>query len=291
MDSEPSPMDALICPKRSWVMTALAEVDAPVGESDIPKTIRYHLSRCDACSQSVKVLLAVSSSLAELGDLEPETALADRADHRVLAALSDGARMTGRVDIPDEPDVATTGSAAVPWRRYAVAASIVLALGAYAFVSFQLGQDGPIERSTVNQCTGITDEPAPQPAGQRLEAPSEDGPLEAVVAVGELPDSEQADDSASPIDIDKQVAGEEVVVDSVSPADSAHRRNVPVARKRRSWVCEHETVEEAALCNNPHGVHQAVVLPRRVRRNLARHPRRVDNPPRARSTTPGRGGR
>lgn len=293
--SESNQTDATICPKRLWVMNTLSDEDTLVGESGLPQTLRLHLSRCDACNELAKRLMAVSASLASLGELEPETTLADRAHHRVLTALADGARLTGRVEIPDEPVELNPGFGAMPWRRYAVAASVALALGASGFLAFQAAQDGPIQRSRVNQWTGITEEPAPQPPVQpqlrEADGRSDEPVAAAEITVTDARDSEQPDDLPSPMNSDEPVLTEDAVADSFSPQGVGNTRTVRSARKRRSWVCEHDTVEEAALCNNPHGVHQAVVLPRRVRRNLARHPRRVDNPPRARSTTPGRGGR
>ncbi len=120
-----------ICPKRLWVLTALTD-DELLDQGDaLPQGLRFHLARCESCRQLADRLLLVTSSLHEISGLESASDLADRADAQAVNALRTGAKLTGRVTIPDEPEVEVARPGRVLWLRFgrvAAAAAIVFGL-------------------------------------------------------------------------------------------------------------------------------------------------------------------
>ena len=78
--------------------------------------------------------------------MEPDDALAERAQTRALAALRGGAKLTGRVSIPDEPEFGPLQSRALPVWRYgpiAAAAAIILAFTVIGLSHFS-GPNQPV---------------------------------------------------------------------------------------------------------------------------------------------------
>ena len=120
-----------ICPKRLWVLTALSNDELLDQGEPLPQGLQFHLSRCEPCRQLADRLLLVTSSLGEISELESPADLASRADVRAIDALRTGAKLTGRVAIPDEPDVEFTTPGRALWLRFgrvAAAAAIVFCL-------------------------------------------------------------------------------------------------------------------------------------------------------------------
>lgn len=134
-DSEPLES---ACPKRTWVMTTLSDDEACPDSQSVSAVLRLHLSQCSSCRELADQLTEISSDLRELADLEPTATLFAQADRQAHQALSDGARLTGRVDIPDEPLVKLTARPIRPWwtyGRFAAAAVILLAVVGYSWFS------------------------------------------------------------------------------------------------------------------------------------------------------------
>ncbi len=125
------------CPKRVWVLQALSDDDAQGVE--LPQGLRFHLGRCAECRELADRLGAASASIASLAALAaPSADFAATARARVVSALENGAVLTGRVTIPDEPPAAAPQRT---WRLYtALAAAAAVALAATAWV---LDSGGP----------------------------------------------------------------------------------------------------------------------------------------------------
>lgn len=160
------------CSKRLWVMSTLTD-DDPIA-SELPLGMRSHLSRCESCRALVRDLRVVNNQLELLGALEPS--LADKSSEAVLAdanerlrqALKDGARLTGRVEIPDEPFVVaphTDFRRPAKYARYAVAAVLAFAAVGSAWWSWQLRQEHNvgIDTTTVQELPSTADNSRGQP--------------------------------------------------------------------------------------------------------------------------------
>ena len=118
------------CPKRLWVMLALSD-DEQVDESGaLPLGLQTHLAHCESCRALAERLMSVTRALGEIGALEPAAGLGPQAEAQALAAIKDGARLSGRVDVPEDEDPVST-TARPDFRRhlvrYAAAAVIVMA--------------------------------------------------------------------------------------------------------------------------------------------------------------------
>lgn len=293
------------CPKRVWVMSILCDDEALDEPGSLPQGLAFHLSRCDSCRALGDRLRSVSSRLAELAELAPDEALADRAHDQTLSALREGARLTGRVTIPDEPDRVTlpvhAGRRLRP-ARYAAAAVIVVTVGLYGLsrVSDSNRPEKPVPRSVAHRPVLRTDDRletrsqadaskvasngargsdsfgppsppvvGPPPPGTEAKVPSRESPLLAESTSNDRLGSRSHADRGGPL---------EGGADS-TPPDRASR-------------CRHRTRLEAAMCDKIHSVHTAVVLPRRARRpqsgsTTVQTPHRpIDNPPAPVSTKP-----
>ncbi len=137
INEDREPLEAS-CPKRTWVMTTLSDDEACPDSESVSAVLRLHLSQCSSCQELADQLTGISSDLRELADLEPAATLFAQADRQAHQALSDGARLTGRVDIPDEPLVKLPARPIHPWwtyGRFAAAAVILLAVGGYSWFS------------------------------------------------------------------------------------------------------------------------------------------------------------
>lgn len=219
------------CPKRVWVMTTLSDDEAPDSIEKLPPGLRFHLSRCAPCRALAERLLAVSGTLRSLSAVEPDSELRERADAQARSALREGARLTGRVSIPDEPEVLPSACTTVPWLRYgryAAAAAIVLAAG--LTVPKLLGPRSP---PRVTSSGPVEVPPAPIDRGSR-QASAGDGRRE---PTGEA--QTQAAPGSEPV---------EVLTDAAS--ETPHRT-----------VCRHQSPIEAAMCDKPHVLHRVVTLP------------------------------
>jgi len=123
-----------VCPKRLWVMTVLSDDELLDGDATLPQGLQFHLSRCDSCRSLANGLQHVSDCLHGLARLEPGDEFAVRAHSRAFEALAGGARLTGRVEIPDDPESELGHTRGVRWTayaRYAAAAAIVFGMGIY----------------------------------------------------------------------------------------------------------------------------------------------------------------
>lgn len=160
--------DAIGCPKRIWVMLTLSD-DEVVGRGGaLPDGLRFHLTRCPSCRSLADDLLAVSEGLGSMASAEPPSTLHETALLQTRAALEQGARLTGRIDIPDDILLGEQLLLAPAWHRvlrYAAAASIVFAAGLGAMWSLGHNADpgsmgGP---TTVNVTLPVDSAGPPQP--------------------------------------------------------------------------------------------------------------------------------
>lgn len=98
------------CPKRLWVMLTLSDDELVADEESLPKGLRFHLSRCSSCRALADRLIAVTSRLRDLAQLEPTEEVAIAANGQLRQALHEGATLTGRVDVADKPDMERKGT-------------------------------------------------------------------------------------------------------------------------------------------------------------------------------------
>jgi hypothetical protein len=229
--TRPREQDEGGCPKRVWVMTTLSDDDAPGSVEELPPGLQFHLSRCEPCRALAERLLAVSGTLQSLSLLEPDSEVRERADAQALTALREGARLTGRVSIPDEPEVMPSARTGVPWLRYgryAAAAAIVLAVGLVVPKLI-----GPRSLPRVTSSGPVEVPPAPIDHGSQ-QASADDDRTE--------PTGEAQTQAAPGSEPDEVLAG-------------------AASETSRPTVCRHRSPIEAAMCDKPHVLHRVVTLP------------------------------
>ncbi len=246
----PQETDRAHCPKRVWVMATLSD-DELCGEGQsVPRGLRFHLSRCESCRLLAERILRVTDSLRDLGGGVLPDGLAGLADVQAGEALRTGARLTGRVNVPDDMEL-ELGVAGVPaWGRYgqyAAAAIILLAVGlVWAFTRQPVYEDSGVARPA-----GITSR-SPQPVPrQGVEADGE-GVAARVRAAPELVSADVGPDAADRAEEDV----EEYVAASPRPR---FERTVPPAANLGGH--HHHSYVEAAVCEDPVCVRRAHVLP------------------------------
>jgi hypothetical protein len=128
------------CPKRPWVMMMFSD-DESVDRDSVPPGLRFHLSRCPACSTLADQLASVTKSLSELADDQLSGNFADSVQAHVQDLLEHEPVLTGRVHISDEVLVAQDPMdrfrARLPWLvGGAIAACMALVLsGAWLFIN------------------------------------------------------------------------------------------------------------------------------------------------------------
>lgn len=118
------------CSKRLWVLTMLSDDGLLAANEALPQGLAFHLSRCPSCRAVAEQLRATAAGLNRLTSESVPEGLEARAFAQARAALSDGARLTGRVTLPPEIELVQD---LVPRRRpdltkvsVAAAAAIVL---------------------------------------------------------------------------------------------------------------------------------------------------------------------
>lgn len=231
------------CPKRVWVMTALSDDEAAVDADGLSQGIRLHLASCESCRKLADQLLGVGSALRQMSAAELDGDLASRADAQAMEALRAGGRLTGRVDIPDEPEPSTEDSPSRGWRpprRYAMAAAILLAVGVYFTI-----RSGDAEQSPPIQQDQVAAESSNQDPGRNAR-----------------PDASSPSDPDAPASADKP--------DGDSPGAAVADKD---GATDESAVCQHRTHLEAAMCEKNHALHRVTPLPgRRPRPARAREP-------------------
>lgn len=89
MNSMNLPDLTAMCPRRGWVLSALAddEADDPQG---YPRALHLHLAACPSCRQAADRLLAVTEDLQALSSAEASETLESEAEYLAFAALRDG---------------------------------------------------------------------------------------------------------------------------------------------------------------------------------------------------------
>lgn len=251
------------CPKRLWVMLTLSDDELVDGGGELPRGLSFHLSRCDSCRAVADRLRVTTDRLAGLGRLEPSGELFAAATARAVDALHDGARLTGRVDIPDEPpaiEEQERGPGRMSWApRLAAAAVIAFAVTVWGVVAMRGGftahrGEGSYVKGGVVPGVSI-DRPAPAQMG----APG------------------------SP----EQPAGDDVA--SLAAAKSEDEGGEqPAARPAgHARIVRHQTHMQAATANEMEGPESIIVLPDTRARNLG-WGHLFDRQAPDRSTTPSR---
>lgn len=227
----------LVCPKRPWVLTTLSDDEACPDSESVSAVLSLHLSQCSTCKALAYQLTGLSSELRRLADLEPATALFAQADQQAHQALTDGARLTGRVDIPDEPLVTSPARVIRRWwtyGRFAAAAVILLAVGGY-FSFFR----APKPSSYLPVVQPVADA-ASRPINRAVPGKRPPGPDTALV---------ETTAAETPSD----VGGENN--DSSAPV-----------------ICYHQTHQEAAKCEKTNVVHRIRPMGRRLPRRPGLEP-------------------
>jgi len=231
----PHDPDGTDCPKRVWVMTSLADDEAMGEAGGVSQGLRLHLAQCKSCRALADRLMTTTQALRSLSMLEPDESLANRAKEQVLQALRDGGKFTDRVSIPDDlgPDQTIPGAAVWSrYARYAMAASVFLAFGLCGLWVLRQPQRSQLADVAIPTATG-------------------DVPPVVEVEPSVLPDDEGPEELA---EIPERLAA---TADEETPEPGSRRagwsRQTP---RYRSHV-------EAALCDDTHYVHRAVILPDR----------------------------
>ena len=235
---EPYKNQGDLCPKRLWVMTTLSDDVQFDGGEEPSRGLQLHLSRCASCRALAERMLSVTKSIRELGDLEPAEDLARRADEQVTAALQEGARLTGRVEIPEIEDVEPAVSRRGGWRvflPYAAAAAVLIAVSAFWVSRSQ----APREQ--------LADRLAPQPETLPAVEPK----------LAKTPPRE-------PIPSNLETAPDE------RPAEERLVQSEPKKRSPRPsrTVCDFHSHIEAAECEDDLCIHRAVILPDPAQRTI-----------------------
>ncbi len=222
------------CPKRLWVLLTLSDDGLVSEDGQLPAGLRSHLSRCESCRILADRLLSVSGELRDLSALEPEDELAEAAKAQAMEALRSGARLTGRVDVHDEPDLPVAGPTALRWRRFAghaAAAVILLAVGVSGLL--WIGRQDQLTRP-------------PRPGVEGSYAPN---------------DRLAAESDKPPVG-----AGQEAEATSKEQLVDSGGSDRPTKHPRR--IRRHHSHIEAALSDDPSGAQAAVVLPDPARREI-----------------------
>ena len=262
--------DDAVCPKRLWVMLTLSDDEALEAGEELPRGLQFHLSRCPSCRALADRLLAVSGTLRSLADLEPNDDLCARADSQVTKTLDEGARLTGRVSIPDEPERLTAPShrlGLAVWLRYgtyAAAAAVFLAVGLFTLVELQ----GPGGRKLAD-----TGDPPGQgrtlrdPTANQVESTPEheaDGASAHLAHGFEEPGAIETSGTHRP---GAGESGEQVA--QAEPAEPAEPTpNVPTGRRSRRPLCRYSSHVEAAMSEDPNCIYRAIILPDAGQRDL-----------------------
>lgn len=267
------------CPKRRWVMSTLADDEAMNLDGSIPQGLGFHLSRCKSCKVLADQVQSVVGLLRGLSEAEPGERLIYRANQQTEAALAAGAPLTGRVVIPEAVDLTLSPGAAsrrFPIARFAAAAVIVLVVGVYAL----LATSGPLN-------------PGESPSKRLALHPvlPIDEPTQARGAVDVV--GQQTEVTSAPVGgIDDPSAGDPAKLPVGNLADAVVRGGgVDEPVQDRPTACHHRTRMEAAMCDNPHSVHTAIVLPKRAQQALRFNGRAFDKAPRPASNGSRPGGR
>jgi hypothetical protein len=230
-------------------MTTLTDDELVGEEGSLPQGLSFHLSQCESCRLLAERLLSVSRALGGLAAVEPPDGLAGRADCQAREALRAGAKLTGRVDIPDEVERELASPGLTVWRyygRFAAAALILLCVGLY-WVSTRTGSRRQL---AVEAPAGGVARPsvAARPAGEA-------GGTEGVTAGQSAPDgraeSVVADTGSETVDQAEEGVEERVV--DLLPVGPAPPIRIEGHR--------HHSYIEAALCEHPLCVRRAHVLP------------------------------
>jgi len=252
------------CPKRPWVMLTLSDDEAVEAGGTLPQGLQFHLSRCPSCRALADRLRSVTDTIGKMSDLEPGEDVQKRANAQAQQSLAEGARMTGRVMVPDEPEhlrpVSRTLQLAwwVRWGSYAAAATIVFGFGLYG-LTMLAGRDGrQIAADGIPPQNGQHD----APRGPAVRDPY-------LASEGTADPGRRADDAS---------------VEGVS-GDSEPRLASSTGREPRGRVCRHRSHVEAAACDNPNCLYRATVLPDTRQRDLGWGNALFDMPRHTMSTT------
>ncbi|MGB2985312.1 MAG: hypothetical protein WBE26_05465 [Phycisphaerae bacterium] len=271
-ERELSGQDGETCPKRVWVMLTLSDDEALEEGGKLPQGLQFHLSRCESCRALAERLQAVSATLHSLSKIEPSDELAARADAQALAALREGARLTDRVAIPDEPEPASAAGGAARWRsvgRYAAAAAVLIAVGLFSLSEFRRPHDRSLAGKT-------------EPGGFYVPSPrvvaDSAGPV-SEGAAGGATGSLSAGDAGLPGSSStggEAASGTHEKLAEASPVEPA--ATGPIHRRRPRRICRHHSHVEAAMCEDVDCIYRAVILPSRGQRDLGWGEGLFDNP-------------
>lgn len=277
-----------ICPKRAWVMDAIAEETTSGGtvNENQSQALRFHLSRCDSCRRLVKEIEGVGASLTSLFSSEPPSGLEQSAIERTMEALWDGARLTGRVkfDEAEEPSAPYSISRTTARvRRYAQAAMIGIALIGAAWVAMSvLSNSKPI--AGVDRGGSVGDEAWKIPVERDEVITPDDAKLTGVPS-GESPEPEDGERSHPHGRGSERLVGDSQRLDGGS--DSTQVRGEPVpesgeksasrglegdgSKKSRSAsvrICNSRSFDDPGTCEDRDSVPRAMMLPRRSETGL-----------------------
>jgi len=279
--------EAEVCPKRVWVLSVLSDDEALDDPRELPRGLSFHLSRCDSCRAIADRLLCVTESLSALGSLAAPDELADRANRQAQAALRAGGQPTGRVHLAESIDLAPGNAMARGgWRlgglRFAAAAVVVLAAATFGLSTFRgaMRLHGATQRSVVERAPILRNSPTPVPS---IGLDTEDVRLSAAangLAARDLATTDEA--TVLPLHlpdwIDDPFGDPPTDLPGGSFSTFAYRRPFEAPRQPRTHrYCRHRSPIDAALCDDPHCIPTAVVLPGGARLMMQSRPDPFDN--------------
>lgn len=249
------------CPKRLWVMLTLSDDELIADEESLPKGLRFHLSRCSSCQALADRLMAVSSRLRDLAQLEPAEEVVIAANGQLQQALHDGARLTGRVKVSDEHDLPLIGADRHNQRVHWLGPGwfrVTMAAAAVVFVFTLWGVSGTVLPEDFNGA-GVGN---PGQAPHRVARNS----LQGMESPGVL--FEDGEGSALGLSsVGEELAGTRVgqTIEPAPRVADARPENQPKSHRRSPRFCADDGYGEAAGGENAFCVHRAITLPRRGR--------------------------
>ena len=249
------------CPKRLWVMLTLSDDELVVDEESLPKGLRFHLSRCSSCRALADRLMAVSTGLRDLAQLEPAEEVAIAANGQLRQALQEGATLTGRVEIADELDLLRKGTdrgnqrvhrSGPGWYGGAVAAAAVVVAITFWGVWGVANHEG-------SNGAGVGD---PGQAPHRIARK----PLPRMESPGVFFSAREGT-TLGPSSVEKEPVGAGIgpTIEPASRVADARPENQPKSHRRSPRFCADDGYGEAAGGESAFCVHRAITLPRRGR--------------------------
>ncbi|MCC7293136.1 MAG: hypothetical protein IT449_13835 [Phycisphaerales bacterium] len=167
MNSMNLPDSMAMCPRRGWVLSALADDEADDPQA-YPRALHLHLAGCPSCRQAADRLLAVTEDLQTLSLGEASESLESEAEYLAFAALRDGRGPVVVCDAGDAMDELLIDHEALRRRRKTWVLRVLAAAAVLLFAVLF----GKAWQTALNE-NRLASKPAPVPFGAPVAAPAE----------------------------------------------------------------------------------------------------------------------